>query len=177
MFQFTQPKRAATTSKASTTPYSGVSIHAAQAGCDPSTHHRRVVERCFNSRSPSGLRPGGSCVARFYSVVSIHAAQAGCDQANDPTQSNHRGFNSRSPSGLRLDSAKIDDTKICFNSRSPSGLRHSSPLQSSCLLCFNSRSPSGLRLAMKGCLSAFKTPFQFTQPKRAATSHYRYISI
>ena len=101
-FQFTQPKRAATSCWSSNVFRRNVSIHAAQAGCD---------EEFIDLVSVKS--------------VSIHAAQAGCDthltRAYDfPTKfqftqpkraatctplcqaSPYRGFNSRSPSGLRL---------------------------------------------------------------------------
>ena len=55
-FQFTQPKRAATHVGAKCTWRSGVSIHAAQAGCDVFLAILVDVGKCFNSRSPSGLR-------------------------------------------------------------------------------------------------------------------------
>ena len=55
-FQFTQPKRAATSCWSSNVFRRNVSIHAAQAGCDSQTVWRLCKSRCFNSRSPSGLR-------------------------------------------------------------------------------------------------------------------------
>ena len=57
LFQFTQPKRAATLSK--------LCLYSEYRG--------------FNSRSPSGLRLSGSPEAAAAKPVSIHAAQAGCD--------------------------------------------------------------------------------------------------
>ena len=80
LFQFTQPKRAATTLLERAHIIRDVSIHAAQAGCDRCilrrskksllfqftqpkraatciTAWRRGFLTCFNSRSPSGLRP------------------------------------------------------------------------------------------------------------------------
>ena len=56
-FQFTQPKRAATSKKLAKS--------------------RMLV--CFNSRSPSGLRPIVNDGTIGELQVSIHAAQAGCD--------------------------------------------------------------------------------------------------
>ena len=78
LFQFTQPKWAAT-----------------------------VCWRCqsqkllrFNSRSPNGLRPNRLIVSPK-NDVSIHAAQAGCDRGGATFGDFRPGFNSRSPSGLR----------------------------------------------------------------------------
>ena len=124
---------------------SGVSIHAAQAGCDPRGCKMHLAERCFNSRSPSGLRPrhfnstaftkgfqftqpkraatyncAASCGTR---LVSIHAAQAGCDHVLPTSHGTKQSFNSRSPSGLRLAEGQGTTRQTRFNSRSPSGLR------------------------------------------------------
>ena len=77
-FQFTQPKRAATCAVIANDVVNGVSIHAAQAGCD--------------LRKVSGL---------ITPDVSIHAAQAGCDTLATSQGSTQVSFNSRSPSGLR----------------------------------------------------------------------------
>ena len=123
-FQFTQPKRAATSRYTSRGAWRWVSIHAAQAGCDYLTALETKVSLCFNSRSPSGLRPLPISLDFLNSLVSIHAAQAGCDGRQvdepwallgfqftqpkraattngDPTRWRNRRFNSRSPSGLR----------------------------------------------------------------------------
>ena len=56
LFQFTQPKRAATTKVADQGPRTQVSIHAAQAGCDKHANLVVSYQQGFNSRSPSGLR-------------------------------------------------------------------------------------------------------------------------
>ena len=146
MFQFTQPKRAATVGNLPSCVLQSVSIHAAQAGCDFGCGCCNYFHLCFNSRSPSGLRlcyilvhfhtqlfqftqpkraaTSDSTLLQFWSCVSIHAAQAGCDMLVWWRWT----------------------LSICFNSRSPSGLRHNS------LTC--------LYLSLL---------FQFTQPKRAAT--------
>ena len=100
---------------------------------------------CFNSRSPSGLRHNFACLLLSFSV-SIHAAQAGCDGQT----------------------VTVTSTLISFNSRSPSGLRPSCRIYRRAIGCFNSRSPSGLRRRDGGAWGVCK-PFQFTQPKRAAT--------
>ena len=157
LFQFTQPKRAATTLTYGHAVFFLVSIHAAQAGCDPRP-----------ARSPS-----------LPSSVSIHAAQAGCDGSlllyrglgkrfNSRSPSGLRpdiydleppqqGFNSRSPSGLRQElTAKLQEL-TGFNSRSPSGLRHLSRAWGLSPLCFNSRSPSGLRRTLKARIRTFNS--------------------
>ena len=78
MFQFTQPKRAATSFFLVGYGSSYVSIHAAQAGCDKQLAHLWMSN-----------------------YVSIHAAQAGCDLRAGCTSGQLGSFNSRSPSGLR----------------------------------------------------------------------------
>ena len=122
-FQFTQPKRAATCAVIANDVVNGVSIHAAQAGCDlrkvsglitpdVSIHAAQAgcdmgkwltakFEPSFNSRSPSGLRRASSKTKLAKMTVSIHAAQAGCDTLATSQGSTQVSFNSRSPSGLR----------------------------------------------------------------------------
>ena len=85
---------------------SGVSIHAAQAGCDRSVYfwlcgslrfnsrspsglrltctQTTYNVKCFNSRSPSGLRQASHLPLCTTILVSIHAAQAGCDTDPPP---------------------------------------------------------------------------------------------
>ena len=101
LFQFTQPKWAATTTRDDKERAKMVSIHAAQMGCDQrqlvwfkpcmvSIHAAqmgcdllggwtKLVIPCFNSRSPNGLRLFVGVVNRKSYCVSIHAAQMGCD--------------------------------------------------------------------------------------------------
>ncbi|EKX89125.1 hypothetical protein HMPREF9999_01563 [Alloprevotella sp. oral taxon 473 str. F0040] len=83
MFQFTQPKRAATTGSPVNAPPTPVSIHAARLGCDDAHLRACRIFLRFNSRSPSGLRPD------IYDL--------------EPPQ---QCFNSRSPSGLRHEQEK-----------------------------------------------------------------------
>ena len=102
----------------------------------------------FNSRSPSGLRPNathhGLCIEMFQFTQPKRAATLSLCRCRLYLGS----FNSRSPSGLRLPLIR--------------------PL-SWWIGSFNSRSPSGLRLAHR--LNQYiQLMFQFTQPKRAATS-------
>ena len=147
MFQFTQPKRAATYVASFSLGGAGVSIHAAQAGCD-----RRV--RCatpclvgFNSRSPSGLRH-----LRYYTNKSSSAS-----------------FNSRSPSGLRPTRRKkkppIETFQFTQPKRAATGDRQSYKLSQKV----------SIHAAQAGCdnvparSSSCQRVFQFTQPKRAAT--------
>ena len=195
LFQFTQPKRAATFKCKINFITIDVSIHAAQAGCDekqksvdthilmfqftqPKRAATLVVRRmitsqiCFNSRSPSGLRPTifryGKEINKFlftqpkraatFSVllfpllpsVSIHAAQAGCDVLLRGNGYAYIGFNSRSPSGLRL------RFRVCRHQRQK--FQFTQPKRAA---------TAEIKEQKKNLM------FQFTQPKRAATSTRR----
>ena len=56
VFQFTQPKRAATSFAKDARVFFRVSIHAAQTGCDQIDVLAPFPRLRFNSRSPNGLR-------------------------------------------------------------------------------------------------------------------------
>ena len=58
----------------------GISIHAAQEGCDFAHSDSSTVTQDFNPRSPRGLRRNFRHCLRFHCLrISIHAAQEGCD--------------------------------------------------------------------------------------------------
>ena len=101
MFQFTQPKRAATSDNGNNNLYLVVSIHAAQAGCDCLVDLVAILEISFNSRSPSGLRPFRlrlHLLLLVFQFTQPKRAATGCAS----NTSCYKGcFNSRSPSGLR----------------------------------------------------------------------------
>ena len=101
-FQFTHPGRGATTEEVETGDTTIVSIHAPREGCDPLrlsldtslsvfqfTHPGRgatpVViettkpEKCFNSRTPGGVRRISCTTLIVQLIVSIHAPREGCD--------------------------------------------------------------------------------------------------
>ena len=175
-----------------------VSIHAAQAGCDLAsvrsilycslfqfTQPKRaatvlllvllVVLSGFNSRSPSGLRQYFAAYCATH-TVSIHAAQTGCDSHFVRAASAQNGFNSRSPSGLRQEiGVSLIPQYVSIHAA-----------QASCDLvlprvpwfrwCFNSRSPSGLRPSSRRVTNP-QWPFQFTQPKRAATLFFDVLQL
>ena len=123
LFQFTQPKWAATTTRDDKERAKMVSIHAAQMGCDSRIREKIVSHRSFNSRSPNGLRP-----KTVGMVQTMH------------------GFNSRSPNGLRL-ARRLDKTRnSLFQFTQPKWAATVCwRCQSQKLLRFNSRSPNGLR--------------------------------
>ena len=146
-----------------------VSIHAPRAGCDLMLVLINSSPRCFNSRTPCGVRLTILIITR-----------------------NISSFNSRTPCGVRL-RYKGDFLLLArFNSRTPCGVRHTYRQLSTTSLGFNSRTPCGVRLRFgiayrssmsvsihaprAGCdnkillniLSILK--FQFTHPVRGATS-------
>ena len=195
MFQFTQPKRAATTPIKK--PCSSEVFQFTQPKRAATQRTWCVTLRwCrFNSRSPSGLRPlrvtQRDTIRRFNSRSPNGLGQ--CPRRQTSTTA--RGFNSRSPNGLRHSSTAIFVTTACFNSRSPNGLRppddayikwtlgfqFTQPKRAATcelfliwkrLESFNSRSPSGLRHEEITLKRIYKE-FQFTQPKRAATTRIR----
>ena len=102
MFQFTQPKRAATLS--------------------PRTAWK--MRGCFNSRSPSGLRHYGYSQQQHYHQFQFTQPKRAATQGLCHCQRHDSRFNSRSPSGLRLHFHYVCPHSLSFNSRSPSGLRH-----------------------------------------------------
>ena len=55
-FQFTHPVRGATLARPQLGRINAVSIHAPRAGCDTRRYTPRTSPRCFNSRTPCGVR-------------------------------------------------------------------------------------------------------------------------
>ena len=83
MFQFTQPKRAATMRLGELVPVLCVSIHAAQAGCDGHGQQDLRAEFLFQFTQPKRAATLIANIINFKRLVSIHAAQAGCDHRCD----------------------------------------------------------------------------------------------
>ncbi len=101
-----------------------VSIHAPRAGCDTvclnlsalitkfqfthpvrgATHviiNQRMISKCFNSRTPCGVRLSCLVATACQNHVSIHAPRAGCDADSEYCSSTVLRFNSRTPCGVR----------------------------------------------------------------------------
>ena len=124
-----------------------VSIHALLAECDDFRSFRFYLSRCFNPRTPCGVRLykvhhlDGTC------IVSIHALLAECDAFRNGRMLVYVGFNPRTPCGVRLPGQRIGHCVQSFQST------HS------------------LRSATRGsiCLSA-EFQFQSTHSLRSATS-------
>ena len=101
MFQFTHPGRGATVVLSEPTIAELVSIHAPREGCDRTAPRVGLWEKCFNSRTPGGVRPllarrrthsngfqfthpgrgatDGGRLGKQRRGVSIHAPREGCD--------------------------------------------------------------------------------------------------
>ncbi len=146
MFQFTQPKRAATNLSSNI-----------------------LFLRCFNSRSPSGLRPCQEIAYTRSSAVSIHAAQAGCDRSTLFQLEQMAVSIHAAQAGCDNTTFVQINTRHRFNSRSPSGLRHRRQYHNHNLVEFQFTQPK--RAATVARQDFFtQNWFQFTQPKRAATT-------
>ena len=100
-FQFTHPVRGATGAAANAAGVSIVSIHAPRAGCDAAQHDNTTESRCFNSRTPCGVRHLPAYLQHVTEYVSIHAPRAGCDTRQSKNKIPTRSFNSRTPCGVR----------------------------------------------------------------------------
>ena len=147
IFQSTQPKRAATAvTEIKITAY-GISIHAAQEGCDFDRIKRRRNHLCdFNPRSPRGLRPCASSRLFRSLQISIHAAQEGCDvQHQDLFAAKEISIHAAQEGCDKEASCSIRIAHSHFNPRSPRGLRHFP------LLVFKPNGQISIHAAQEGC--------------------------
>ena len=126
----------------------GISIHAAQEGCDVEYLLGEDENDYFNPRSPRGLRLTASTKDRLVELISIHAAQEGCDNNRQRLPFHRCHFNPRSPRGLRQRNFFVIKRKKRFKSTQP---------EWAATMRFTALAPTGSR-------------FQSTQPKRAATN-------
>ena len=191
-----------------------VSIHAPRAGCDSSkasvlsptslfqfthpvrgaTHnaYRRVSRpRCFNSRTPCGVRlvsarlSASAAVFQFThpvrgatsllsslftrSTVSIHAPRAGCDIAIEIKSVVENRFNSRTPCGVRLGGLSCLGVK--------DGFQFTHPVRGATRPTQGAARPRrvSIHAPRAGCDSTWlrrppiSCKFQFTHPVRGAT--------
>ena len=146
MFQFTHPGRGATVVLSEPTIAELVSIHAPREGCDRTAPRVGLWEKCFNSRTPGGVRPllarrrthsngfqfthpgrgatDGGRLGKQRRGVSIHAPREGCDLRLWYSLRTLRSFNSRTPGGVRR-AVRLSVIAFCscFNSRTPGGVR------------------------------------------------------
>ena len=78
-FQFTHPVWGATIGEGALRIAREVSIHAPRVGCDSRHISGTSFFRCFNSRTPCGVRHSVILQFDISSGVSIHAPRVGCD--------------------------------------------------------------------------------------------------
>ena len=118
--------------------YYPVSIHALLAECDPPARRRAYTLRCFNPRTPCGVRHHfhsfynplvmfqsthslrSATLYRYCNVidytVSIHALLAECDSSAAADAFSVPGFNPRTPCGVRRSTSIPADTLSAFQS-------------------------------------------------------------
>ena len=75
--------------------------HAPRVGCDGDDGITPNARRCFNSRTPCGVRPYRLEQPPDTKTVSIHAPRVGCDYNLRRGKSPSKRFNSRTPCGVR----------------------------------------------------------------------------
>ena len=174
MFQFTHPGRGATRGLL-----------------------RRVLRtRCFNSRTPGGVRLSAGmlvpCLVRvsihapregcdeYVSAkveaicnVSIHAPREGCDIASTPSACSLISFNSRTPGGVRQVEAICSEFMRWFQFTHPGrgATRREAPAVTPAS-SFNSRTPGGVRPTPSLKVDQ-ASEFQFTHPGRGATTRWK----
>ena len=123
MFQSTHSLRSATDHSEDSDAATNVSIHALLAECDPLRTAPFILRRCFNPRTPCGVRPINllnqfpaawfqsthslrSATSRtsqgiLHQRVSIHALLAECDRLSRLVHHHYGCFNPRTPCGVR----------------------------------------------------------------------------
>ena len=137
-FQSTHSLRSATCSGMQVLTKSAVSIHALLAECDRTPRNRRSGHRCFNPRTPCGVRQKkteqAAVINTFQSThslrsatdgltarnaaygVSIHALLAECDLFPSWAGLTRTCFNPRTPCGVRLPANIADSVVQLFQS-------------------------------------------------------------
>ena len=145
-FQFTHPGRGATGRDFQYRKAPRVSIHAPREGCDALRGSPLFSSRCFNSRTPGGVRPHYGVDVPSGRGVSIHAPREGCDTT--VIDKIHKGSVSIHAPREGCDCVgRVTLTLTqCFNSRTPGGVRLPERAEAIAALCFNSRTPGGVRL-------------------------------
>ena len=169
-----------------------VSIHAPREGCDRSIPIVSFWEKCFNSRTPGGVRQNVLLRTTHRTVVSIHAPREGCDihldgrverlvkfQFTHPGRgatahllrpgSPTRRFNSRTPGGVRHKGDSAYEVAVSVSIHAPrEGCDRLKASVRTRYISFNSRTPGGVRLSVSAPLAKV-SKFQFTHPGRGAT--------
>ena len=101
MFQSTHSLRSATGELGTEDPNPTVSIHALLAECDIQRPQGLQHCRCFNPRTPCGVRRDKPLETINQTIVSIHALLAECDKVKSSSGGQAPSFNPRTPCGVR----------------------------------------------------------------------------
>ena len=170
-FQSTHSLRSATVLGLLLLPLRDVSIHALLAECDRGQRPVQLLHRCFNPRTPCGVRLWCDALNKdmswfqsthslrsataYYApaitreLVSIHALLAECDTISPGCKNSFTCFNPRTPCGVRLITCGHPYRKSRFQSthslRSATSQRWG---RFSHQLRFNPRTPCGVRLRL-----------------------------
>ena len=119
-FQSTHPSRGATSGMVFFTVTSSVSIHAPLAGCDCRRASTSSSARCFNPRTPRGVRrsPPLTCVRFLFLKPPPPAGGATTQSSGMPPSV--ESFNPRTPRGVRPPYTYVHDYRKQFQSTHPS---------------------------------------------------------
>ena len=149
LFQYTQPKRAATVALVLSGDLDKIiSIHAAQEGCDKTPVFNLVKTTTFQSTQPKRAATVSTIKESTFPLFQSTQPKRAATGRNYFIRCNCTDFNPRSPRGLRLPSCFA---YACFT------------------LVFQSTQPKRAATSVSFFLSPAAPIFQSTQPKRAAT--------
>ena len=169
-FQFTHPGRGATKKV-----YANVYIddkfqftHPGRGATNIRTYSYET-SRCFNSRTPGGVRLIHVRFSPIVRSVSIHAPREGCDLGNAWMDFNPTSFNSRTPGGVRRSVRRRCCTPFRFQFTHPGrGATIGKPLPTTRLSVSIHAPREGCDTSEGLCVSPLSL-FQFTHPGRGAT--------
>ena len=120
LFQFTHPGRGATTSRRGS--HTSPPFQFTHPGRGATDKRRQTYDnrRCFNSRTPGGVRPEYKTANDELHGVSIHAPREGCDyQRASRRRRRVPRFNSRTPGGVRLSLSSLCLIVLAFQFTHP----------------------------------------------------------
>ena len=128
----------------------GISIHAAQEGCDNESY---AIGPAWYAISIHAAQEGCDVIfpdRKPRQRISIHAAQEGCDIIGHIYFKNNSAFQSTQPKrAATISGSRCHRNGRYFNPRSPRGLRPNTLVLCSRMVYFNPRSPRGLRPATR----------------------------
>ena len=119
LFQSTQPEWAATQRYSDLFDSIQISIHAARVGCDTNVQRLFYLQKDFNPRSPSGLRPLGFVINSDQLLFQSTQPEWAATLADSTLMGMTKNFNPRSPSGLRPLTTTAPNFDYIFQSTQP----------------------------------------------------------